>query len=292
MRFKGSIAALITPFRNGKVDEKTLKYLVNWHIESGTSAIAPCGTTGESPTLSFDEHKRVIRIVVEEAQKRVPVIAGTGSNSTREAIELTQFAKKAGADGALIVCPYYNKPTQEGLFRHFETIARAVPIPIVLYNIPGRTGISMAPETVARLAQIKTIVAIKEASGSLDQASSIRSLCDMDILSGDDSLTVPLMAIGGVGVISVLANIMPREVAAMTSACLQGDFETARQWHLKLFELCRTLFIETNPIPVKAAMRMLGLAGGEVRPPLTPLSEAHAKELKRVLQKYRLKVTS
>lgn len=286
--FKGSIVALVTPFSNGKVDEAKLRELVEFQIKNNTDAISPCGTTGESPTLSHEEHKRVIQIVVEQVNKRIPVIAGTGSNSTEEAVDLTRFAKRVGADASLQVCPYYNKPTAEGQYRHFEKIAKEADIPIILYNIPGRTGINMTPETIARLSKIETIVAIKEASGSLDQVSQILSLCDITVLSGDDSLTLPMMAVGAQGVISVAANIVPKDVVSMTHHALKGAFDKARELHYKLLPLCKVLFIETNPIPVKAAMELLGMIRGELRLPLCPISENNAAVLKKALVDYGL----
>ena len=290
MKFHGSIVALATPFKNGKLDEKTLIKLVRYHIKSGTDGIVPVGTTGESPTLSFEEHERVIKIVVEAANHEVPVIAGTGANNTDEAIHLTKFAKKAGADGALLVTPYYNKPTQEGLYRHYKLIAEKVDIPIVLYNVPGRTGVSLAPETVARLSEIKNIIAIKEATGSMDQTSHILSLCDITVLSGDDSLTLPLLALGAKGVISVIANIVPEAVAQMMDAYVRGDHAKAREFHYKMFPLCRALFIETNPIPVKRAMELLGLCSGELRLPLCEMHESNEKILIKAMKDYGLKI--
>lgn len=290
MSFKGSITALITPFKNGKVDEKTLVKLVRRQIESGTDGLVPVGTTGESPTLSFKEHERVIKIVIDAAKNEVPVIAGTGSNSTDEAIQLTRFAKKAGADGALMVTPYYNRPTQEGLYRHYHAVAKAVDIPIVLYNVPSRTGSVLMPETVARLFKIPTIAAIKEATGSMDQASHILSICGITVLSGDDSLTLPLMAMGAKGVISVASNVIPETVAAMVDAFFADDLERARALHLKMFPLFRALFIETNPIPVKRAMKFLGFAGDEVRLPLCPMSRNNEKILKNALKDFGLRI--
>src|SRR5438132_13105789 len=240
-RFAGVTVALVTPFRNGEVDFADLNRLVDWHIEQETDCLSPVGTTGESPTLDHEEHERVIAAVVERAAGRVKVMAGTGSNSTKEAIRLTRFAKRAGADGALMVGPYYNKPTQEGYFRHFAAVAEAVDLPIVLYNIPGRTGSNILPETIARLAQLPQIVAIKEATGSMDQASAIAALCNLTLLSGDDSLTLPLLAIGGRGVVSVVGNIVPRELKALLDAYAAGKHAEAIKWHYKLFSLCRDL---------------------------------------------------
>ena len=290
MTFHGSIVALVTPFKNGKVDEKMLAKLVRFHIRSGTDGIVPVGTTGESPTLSHKEHERVIKVVVEAANREVPVIAGTGSNSTDEAISLTQFAKKAGADGALMVTPYYNRPTQEGLYRHYEKIARKVNIPIVLYNVPTRTGVTLAAETVARLSKIKNIVGIKEATGSMDQTSHILSLCDITVLSGDDSLTLPLMALGAKGVISVIANLVPQAVSEMVDAYAAANFQRARELHYKMFPLCRALFIETNPITIKKAMGLLGLCREELRLPLSPMQPHNQKILRQAMKAYGLKV--
>ena len=290
MTFHGSLVALVTPFKNGKVDEKKLAGLVRRHIQAGTDGIVPVGTTGESPTLSFKEHERVIEIVVDAAHHEVPVIAGTGANNTDEAIYLTKFAKKAGADGALSVTPYYNKPTQEGLYRHYKTIAEKVDIPIVLYNVPGRTGVSLSPETVARLSEIKNIVAIKEATGNMDQTSHILSLCDITVLSGDDSLTLPLLSIGAKGVISVIANILPEAVAQMMDAYFKGDHVRAEELHYEMFPLCRALFIETNPIPVKRAMKLLGFCSDELRLPLCEMREANEKILIKAMKDYGLAV--
>jgi 4-hydroxy-tetrahydrodipicolinate synthase len=284
MSFQGSITALVTPFRNGKLDEKSLKSIVRNQIRMGTDGLVPVGTTGESPTLSYREHERVIEVVIDAAGGEVPVIAGTGANSTDEAIMLTRFAKKAGADAALLVTPYYNKPTQEGLYRHYEAIAKAVDIPIVLYNVPGRTGVALSPETVARLSKIPAIVGIKEATGSMDQTSHILSLCSITVLSGDDSLTLPLMALGAKGVISVAANVYPEGVAQMVDAWLAGDDKLARQWHYRLFGLCRALFVETNPIPVKRAMKLIGQCSDEVRLPLCPMAPHNEKILADALR--------
>lgn len=290
MKLQGSMTALVTPFKNGKVDEQKLVDLVRHQIISGIDGLVPVGTTGESPTLSTQEHERVIKIVVDAADHEVPVIAGTGSNSTEEAIALTKFAKKAGADAALLVTPYYNKPTQEGMFRHYEAIAKKVDIPMVVYNIPGRTGAGLTPETVARLCKIPSIIAIKESTGSMDQTSQILSLCDITVMSGDDSLTLPLMALGAKGVISVAANVAPQAVAEMVDAFLAGDTPKARTLHYKLFGLCRALFIETNPIPVKTAMELLGLCRGELRLPLCPMDAANKKVLVQALKDFGLRV--
>ena len=286
--FQGSMVALVTPFKNDQVDFDKLGELVDSHLAAGTHGIVPCGTTGESPTLSHKEHREVIEAVVDRAAGRVPVIAGTGSNSTAEALELTGHAKKVGADGALIVVPYYNKPTQNGLYEHFKTVAREVDIPIVMYNIPGRTGVNMEPPTIARLAEIDNIVAVKECTGNMDQASRMATTCDLTILSGDDSLTLPLMALGAKGVISVVANLVPEDVKNLCEAALAGDFATARKVHLKLFPLCRAVFLETNPIPVKTAMRMLGRLNGEMRLPLVPMQPENEQALERALRDYGL----
>ena len=287
--FTGAMVALITPFHDGEIDFQTLDELVNFQIESGIDAIVPAGTTGESPTLSHEEHKQVIERIVEVAGGQTPVIAGAGSNSTAEAIELTTFAKQIGADATLQVTPYYNKPTQEGFYQHFKAIAEEVDLPIVLYNIPGRCGAGMNPETIARLAEIENIVAIKEATGSLDQASEIANLCDITIISGDDSLTLPLASVGAKGVISVAANIVPADVKAMTDLILEGDLVSARQWHNKLFKLCKNMLtLATNPIPIKAAMAMLNMAPEELRLPMTPLEETKRAILKQTLKDYGL----
>ncbi|NQV32879.1 MAG: 4-hydroxy-tetrahydrodipicolinate synthase [Phycisphaeraceae bacterium] len=288
--FSGAMVALITPFQDGEVDYETLSELVAFQIENGIDALVPVGTTGESPTLSHIEHKKVMERVVQEAAGQVPVIAGAGSNSTAEAIEFTAHAKNIGADATLQVCPYYNKPTQQGLYEHFKAIAEEVDLPIVLYNIPGRCGGSgLTPETVAKLAELENIVAIKEATGSLDMASAIAASCDLTILSGDDSLTLPLASVGGKGVISVVANIVPTDVKAMTDLILEGDFVQARKWHLKLYELSKNLLsLSTNPIPIKAAMAMLDLASDELRLPMTPLEDAQAQILRQALKAYGL----
>ncbi|MBW7995425.1 MAG: 4-hydroxy-tetrahydrodipicolinate synthase [Candidatus Glassbacteria bacterium] len=283
--FSGSIVALITPFRDGKIDEQALAGLVDFHVENGTSAVLPCGTTGESATMSHEEHLQVIRIVIEAAAGRIPVIAGTGSNSTAEATHLTSEAARLGADGALLVCPYYNKPTQEGLYLHYRKVAEEVDIPQIVYNVPSRTSRNIEPETIARLAGLKNIVAVKEASGSLDQASRIASLCDITILSGDDSLTLPLMSVGARGVISVAANVAPARTAALCSAWLDGDSEGARRIHYELMPLFKALFLETNPIPVKAAVAAMGKVAEEYRLPLCPLADSNRSRLMAVLKK-------
>ena len=286
MSIQGALTAMITPFKNGKVDFKRLAANVEVQIAGGIDGLVPVGTTGESPTLSHEEHRKVIEQVVKAAKKRVKVVAGTGSNATSEALELTKHAKSVGADAALMVNPYYNKPTQEGLYRHFMTVADKVSIPICLYNIPGRTGITMTPATVARLAKHPNIVAIKEATGSLDIASEIASLCDITIVSGDDSLTLPLMSVGGKGVISVLSNIVPARVKALTSAALAGDYTAARKAHAAIFPLCKVMFIETNPIPIKTAMALAGMDTGELRLPLCELEPGNAATLKKALTQH------
>jgi 4-hydroxy-tetrahydrodipicolinate synthase len=288
-QFAGVTVALVTPFRDGDIDEARLRQLVDWHVEQGTDCLAPVGTTGESPTLNHDEHEHVIAVVVEQARGRIKVMAGTGSNSTREAIRLTRFAYKAGADGALMVGPYYNKPTQEGYYRHFAAVAEAVPLPLVLYNIPGRTASNILPETIARLANIPTVVAVKEATGSMDQASQIAALCDLTLLSGDDSLTLPLLSLGGRGVVSVVGNLVPRDLKALIKAFEAGKTAEALRWHRKLFPLCRDLLgVATNPIPIKTALKLLGRDGGELRLPLCPLDPAGETRIRQTLQSYGL----
>jgi len=288
-KFAGLTVALVTPFRSGSVDYDALGKLVDWHVEQGTDCLAPVGTTGESPTLDHDEHERVIAAVVEHARGRLKVMAGTGSNSTKEALRLTKFAKKAGADGALMVGPYYNKPTQEGYYRHFAAVAEAVDLPIILYNIPGRTGSNILPETIARLAELPPIVAVKEATGQMDQASQILALCNLTILSGDDSLTLPLMSIGGRGVVSVVGNIVPRDMKALINAFNGGRIKEAQDWHKKLFPLCRDMLgAATNPIPIKTAMKFLGRDTGELRLPLCPMDQAGETKLRQTLSNYGL----
>lgn len=287
--FTGSMVALVTPFSNDQVDFETLRELVEFQIDSGTDGIVPVGTTGESPTLSHEEHQHVVKEVVETVNGRVPVIAGTGSNSTNEAIALTRHAAEVGADAALLVNPYYNKPSQEGLYQHFAAIAKEVDIPLILYNIPGRCAVNLEPRTIAKLAQIENIVAIKEASGQMDQVSEIISRCDLTILSGDDSLTLPIASLGGKGVISVVANIIPTDVKAMTDAILEGDFASARQWHNKLFKLAKSLLsLATNPIPIKAAMALLQLSSDDMRLPLVNLSSTKEEQLREILADYGL----
>ena len=288
--FKGSIVAIVTPFRNGKVDEKALGNLIEWHIRQGTHGIVPCGTTGESATLDYEEHHRVIRFTVEAVNKRVPVIAGTGANATDETIMITKEAKKSGADAALVVAPYYNKPTQEGLYRHYKAVAEAVKMPIILYNVPGRTAVNILPSTVARLAEIKNIVAIKEATGDMKQASEIIRLCGnrIAVLSGDDFTTLPLMALGGKGTISVSANVAPRLVSQMCTLWEKGRFDEARKLHFKLEPLNAAMFIETNPIPVKTALALMGKIREEFRLPLCEMAPANKEKLKAVLKDMKL----
>jgi 4-hydroxy-tetrahydrodipicolinate synthase len=288
-QFAGVTVALVTPFRNGEIDYDNLKALVDWHVEQGTDCLSPVGTTGESPTLDHDEHERVIATVVERAAGRIKVMPGTGSNSTREALRLTRFARQAGADGALLVGPYYNKPTQEGYYRHFAAVADTVDLPLVLYNIPGRTGSNILPETIARLAQLPTIVGIKEATGSLDQASQIAALCDLTILSGDDSLTLPLMSIGGRGVVSVVGNLVPGDLKALVSAFDAGKPREALDWHRRLFPLCRDMLgLATNPIPIKTAMRLLDRGTGELRLPMCSPDRAGEARIRQTLVEYGL----
>jgi len=287
--FTGAMVALVTPFQEGEIDYQTLDELIDFQLEGGIDGIVPVGTTGESPTLSPEEHKQVIERVVQAVGGQVPVIAGAGSNSTAEAIEYTEFSKKVGADATLQVGPYYNKPTQEGFYQHFKAIAEEVDLPVVLYNIPGRCGAGMTPETVARLAELENIVAIKEATGSLDQASEIATRCDITIISGDDSLTLPLASVGGKGVISVVANIVPADVKAMTDLILEGDLVSARQWHKKLFTLCKSMLtLATNPIPIKAAMAILNMCSDELRLPMTTLEEDKKVILEQTLKDYGL----
>lgn len=289
--FKGSMVAIVTPFKNGKIDEKRLKELVKFHIENNTSALVPCGTTGESATLSWAEHERVIEVVIEAAEKRVPVIAGTGSNSTEEAVMLTKQAAKSGASATLHVSPYYNRPTQAGLYQHFKAAAECADIPVILYNIASRTGVNIEPETVARLAEdCKNIVGIKEASGSLEQMSRIRALCPADfaLIAGDDALTLPVLAIGGTGVISVVANIVPRDVAHLIEAFEKGNLKKAQSLHYKLLPLVKAMFIETNPIPVKTAMGLLKLCEPDLRLPMCAMSAENTEKLKKALKDYGL----
>jgi 4-hydroxy-tetrahydrodipicolinate synthase len=288
--FTGSMVALVTPFKNGKVDWQSLEGLVDFHIQNGTHGIVPCGTTGESATLSHEEHDEVINAVIRAVKKRVPVIAGTGSNSTEEAVRLTRAAEQAGADGALMISPYYNRPTQEGIYQHYKKVAGAVGIPIIVYNIPGRTGSKIEPETLARLAEIKNVAGVKEATGSVDQAIDVIRLCgdNLAVYSGEDSLTFSLMALGGKGVISTVANIAPREMSQLAEACLKGNWEKGRELQLKLVPLIRSVFIETNPIPVKTAVSLMGKCTAELRLPLTPMADGNLTKLKQAMSEFGL----
>jgi 4-hydroxy-tetrahydrodipicolinate synthase len=288
--FSGSIVALVTPFRDGGVDWQSLEALIEFHIANGTNGIVPCGTTGESATLSHQEHDGVIKAVIKFVNKRVPVIAGTGSNSTDEAVRLTREAEKSGADGALMISPYYNRPTQEGIYQHYKKVAGSVGIPIIVYNIPGRTGSKIEPETLARLSEIKNVAGVKEATGSVDQAIDVMRLCGdrLSVYSGEDSLTFSLMALGGKGVISTVANIAPKEMSQLTDACLNGNWEKGRDLQFKLVPLIRAVFLETNPIPVKTALALLGRCSGELRLPLTPMSEGNLQKLKTALADFGL----
>ncbi|MEX0794068.1 MAG: 4-hydroxy-tetrahydrodipicolinate synthase [Pirellulaceae bacterium] len=288
-QFAGVSVALTTPFVNGEVDYGKLREQVEFQVEAGVSCLCPVGTTGESPTLSHVEHEKVISTVIETVAGRIKVMPGTGSNSTSEALRLTNWAAKEGADAALVVSPYYNKPTQEGFYQHFKALAEAVEIPICVYNIPGRSAKNIEPETIARLAELKNIALVKEATGSMDQASQILEMTDLTVLSGDDSMTLPLMSVGGEGVISVVGNIVPRDMMALVAAMSRGDLAEAQRWHLKLFSLCRQMLgLATNPIPVKEAMKMLGRDTGEMRLPMTPLTSDEAGKLRSVLSKYGL----
>ena len=286
---KGCFVAVVTPFRRGEIDEKAFKELIHFLVEKGVDGIVPCGTTGESPALSHEEHRRVIKLVVQEARKRVAVIAGTGSNSTKEAVELTQFAKECGADGALVVAPYYNKPTPRGLESHYCRLEK-IGLPLVIYNIPSRTGINIPPSLIAKLSRLNNIVGVKEASGSMDQVSNIiaESKPNFSVLSGDDSLTLPILSLGGVGVISVVANILPKETQDLVSSYLAGNIGRAKELHYKLFHLFKTMFIETNPLPIKTAMARLGMIEKEWRLPLEAMEEENEKKLEQALSNYGL----
>lgn len=290
--FKGSMVAIVTPFKNNgtELDEVKLKDLVNFQISNNTSVIVPCGTTGESATLSIDEHEKVIDIVISTAKGKAKVMAGAGSNNTGEAIELTRHAKEVGADGALIITPYYNKPTQEGIYRHFKALSDSVDIPLIAYNIASRTGTNITPETIQRLSTLKNVVAVKEASGNVNQMAEIRCICgpDFDLISGDDSLTLPVLAIGGCGVISVVANIIPKDVSSMVSAFLENDIEKARELYFKMLPLVKAMFIETNPAPVKAAMKMLGMIEPDLRLPMCGVSKASEEKIRLALSEYGL----
>jgi len=286
--FKGSYVALVTPFENGKVNEEVFRDLIEFHIENGTDGLVPCGCTGEAATLTMEEQKALVDIAVETCNKRIPVVAGTGSNNTREAVELTSYAKKAGCDGALIITPYYNKPTPEGQYRHYAEIAKKADIPIMLYNVPSRTGISLLPSTVARLAKVDNIVAIKEAAGSVQQVMDILSLCDITVMSGDDAMTLPFMSVGAKGVVSVVANIIPRKVHDLVKSFLDGNIENSRKIHYEILPLCKAMFIETNPIPVKTSASMMGLVREEWRLPLCEMGSDNKAKLEKVLKQFKL----
>jgi len=290
--FSGSMVALVTPFKNGQVDWPSLEALVEFHLQNGTNGIVPCGTTGESATLSHAEHDEVIRTVIKAVNKRVPVIAGTGSNSTDEAVRLTKEAERSGADGALMISPYYNRPTQEGIYQHYKKVASEVGIPLIVYNIPGRTGSKIEPETLARLAEIKNVAGVKEATGSVDQAIDVIRLCGdrLAVYSGEDSLIYSLMSLGGKGVISTVANVAPKETAQLAEACLKGNWEKGRDWQFKLMPLIRAVFIETNPIPIKTALSLMGKCTGELRLPLTPMGEGNLKKLRQAISDFGLSV--
>ena len=287
--FKGCFTAIVTPFKKGEVDEEVLRRLIQSQLEKGIDGIVPCGTTGESPTLSFEEHKRVIKITVEEVKGKVPVIAGAGSNNTKEAEELTRFAKEVKADAALVITPYYNKPTPKGMEAHYRYL-NEIGIPIIIYNVPSRTGVNIPPTTVAKLSRLPHIVGIKEASGDMDQVSSIISLCEDDfcVLSGNDSHTLPILSLGGKGVISVVSNIIPEEMTEMVRAYLRGDTEEARQIHYKVYPLCKAMFSETNPLPIKTAMARLGMIEREWRLPLEEMEKTNEEKLEKALEDYGL----
>jgi 4-hydroxy-tetrahydrodipicolinate synthase len=287
---QGAITALVTPFKNGRIDEEAYRALIERQIREGIHGLVPCGTTGESPTLSHDEHKRVVSICIDQVKKRVPVIAGAGSNSTAESLELVKHVQDAGADYALMITPYYNKPTQEGLFQHYKTIASQTRIPIVVYNVPGRTSVNLLPETMARMAELPNIVGLKDATGNLTQGIKTLELCGdkITVLSGDDFTTFPLLCVGGMGVISVISNVVPSDMAGMCNAFFKGDLEGARKLHYKMWPLTEAMFYETNPVPAKTALKMMGQITGEVRQPLCPLSQANETRLRQVMQEYGL----
>ena len=290
-KFRGAFVAIVTPFIDGKLDEQGLQDLIEFQIAGGTHGIVPCGTTGESATMSHAEHRRVVELTVKTVAGRVPVLAGTGSNSTSESIELTRAAKKAGADGALMITPYYNKPSQEGLYQHFKAVAEAVDIPIILYNVPSRTAVNMLPETVARCAQIANIVGVKEATADLNQISQVIRLCPKDfaVMSGDDFTSMPTVMIGGTGVISVTSNVAPKDMAAMMDAALAGDISKAKELHYKLLPLMQAMFIDTNPVPAKTSLAMMGkIKSGLPRLPLYKMNEANEEKLKKVITAYGL----
>jgi 4-hydroxy-tetrahydrodipicolinate synthase len=288
--FKGAITAIVTPFKNGQFDEEAYRELVEFQVKGGIHGLVPCGTTGESPVLSHAEHKRVVETCIDQVKKRVPVIAGSGSNSTAESLELTRHAQEAGADAALMITPYYNKPTQEGLYQHYKTVASQTKIPIVVYNVPGRTSVNLLPETMARLAEIPNIVGLKDATGDLKQGSKTLELCGdkITVLSGDDFTTFPLMCVGGQGVISVVSNVVPADMAGLCTAFFAGDLDRARELHYQMWALTEAMFYETNPVPVKTALKLMGKITGEVRQPLCPMSEGNENKLRQVMQKYGL----
>ena len=289
--FKGPMVAIVTPFKNNEIDEEALRKLVNFQIENGTMGIIPCGTTGESATLSYDEHERVIKIVIEEVNKRVPVIAGTGSNSTKEAIELTKAAKEMGADAALMITPYYNKPTQEGLYEHYKKVAEEVDIPIIMYNVPGRTAVNMLPETVAKLAKIPNIMGIKDATGSVNVLTEMIELTkgeEFYFLSGDDFIYYPFLCIGGHGVISVVANVAPKLMRELYDAVVNNNFSKAKELHFKVFRLAKAMFLQTNPIPVKKSLALMGMIEDEIRLPLVSMSGEPLEKLKKILKQEEL----
>ncbi len=288
--FSGSMVALVTPFKDGGVDWESLEGLVDFHIKNGTHGIVPCGTTGESATLSHQEHDDVIKAVIKAVNQRIPVIAGTGSNSTDEAVRLTREAEKSGADGALLISPYYNRPTQEGIYQHYRKVASSVGIPLIVYNIPGRTGSKIEPETLARLSEIKNVAGVKEATGSVDQAIDVLRLCGdrLAVYSGEDSLTYSLMALGGKGVISTVANATPKEMSDLAQACLQGNWAKGRELQFRLIPLIHAVFIETNPIPIKTALSIMGKCRGDLRLPLTPMSEGNLKKLRQTMTDFGL----
>ena len=288
--FKGAITAIVTPFKNGQFDEAAYRELIEFQVKGGVHGIVPCGTTGESPTLSHAEHKRVVETCIDQVKKRVKVIAGSGSNNTAEALELTKHAEAAGADAALMITPYYNKPTQEGLYQHYKTVASQTKIPIVVYNVPGRTSLNLLPETMARLAELPNIVGLKDATGDLKQGCKTLELCGdkITVLSGDDFTTLPLMCVGAMGVISVVSNVAPADMAGMCNAFFKGDLAKARALHYKMWPLMEAMFFETNPVPAKTALKMMGKITGDMRQPLCPMSAANDAKLRQVLQKYGL----
>ena len=291
MEIKGALTALVTPFKDGGIDEEAYRAFIEWQIESGIDGVVPCGTTGESATLSHDEHKEVVRICVDQVRKRVPVVAGSGSNNTREAIELTKFAKSAGADAALMITPYYNKPTQDGMVAHFKAIADEVSLPMVVYNVPGRTGTNLLPATLGRMArEIPTVIGVKEATGDMKQASLIVEACgeDFTLLSGDDFTILPFLSLGGKGVISVISNIQPAKTSRMCQPCRENDWKTARALHYELAPLNRAMFLESNPIPVKTSLSLMARMQPTLRLPMTPLSADHQQALEAVLKEHGL----